>query len=82
MLFSSKLIHVTTPEILWHGGGLDHGKPDPVYSVDYHPKENILLTTGIDASVPPKGSIRVNYLFFADFTSLIMFLFVAVENQS
>jgi hypothetical protein len=65
MLFASKLIHVTTPEILWHGGGLDHGKPDPVYSVDYHPKENILLTTGIDASVPPKGSIRVNSLFFA-----------------
>jgi hypothetical protein len=63
MLFSSKLIHVTTPEILWHGGGLDHGKPDPVYSVDYHPKENILLTTGIDASVPPKGSIRVKDFF-------------------
>ncbi len=51
---------VTTPQILWHGGGVDHGKPDPVYSVDYHPKENVILTTGIDANVPPKGSVRVS----------------------
>lgn len=50
------------PEVLWHGGGNEHGKPDPVYSVDIHPVERILLTSGIDASVPPKGSVRVRAL--------------------
>jgi WD40 repeat protein len=62
----SKLMHVTTPQILWHGGGDDHGKPaanplaDPVYSVDFHPTENILITTGNDGNIPPKGSVRVS----------------------
>ena len=53
-----KYIKVSTPELLWHGGGNDNGKPDPVYSVDLHPT-NILATAGIDAGFPPKGSVRV-----------------------
>ena len=52
------MMKATTPELLWHGGGNENGKPDPVYSVDMHPS-NILATAGIDASVPPKGSVRV-----------------------
>jgi hypothetical protein len=51
--------NVSTPEVLWHGGGNENGKPDPVYSVDLHPL-NVLATAGIDANVPPKGSVRVN----------------------
>jgi WD40 repeat protein len=50
---------VSTPEVLWHGGGNENGKADPVYSVDFHPDDNVLCTSGIDASVPPKGSVRV-----------------------
>jgi len=53
---------VSTPELLWHGGAHEEGKPDPVYSVDYHPIENVLTTSGIDATEPPnvKGSVRVS----------------------
>jgi hypothetical protein len=54
----SKMI-VKTPEILWHGGGLQCGKPDPVLSVDMYGNE-VLATSGIDANVPPKGSVRVS----------------------
>lgn len=50
---------ISTPEILWHGGGLQPGKPDPVLSNDIL-FNNILITSGIDASIPPKGTIRVN----------------------
>ncbi len=53
---------VSTPEVLWHGGGNENGKADPVYSVDFHPDDNVLCTSGIDASVPPKGSVRVRSL--------------------
>lgn len=53
---------VSTPEVLWHGGGNENGKADPVYSVDFHPDDNVLCTSGIDASVPPKGSVRVRQL--------------------
>lgn len=49
-----------TPEVLWHGGGNEMGKPDPVYSVDLHPTQGVLATTGIDGNVPPKGSVRVS----------------------
>ena len=49
---------VTTPELLWHGGG-DGGKPDPVLSVDIY-GNNVLATSGIDANIPPKGSVRVS----------------------
>ncbi|KAJ1437635.1 WD40-repeat-containing domain protein [Ochromonadaceae sp. CCMP2298] len=56
---SSIGIAVSTPEVLWHGGGNENGKPDPVYSVDFHPQEMVLLTSGIDANVPPKGSVRL-----------------------
>jgi hypothetical protein len=54
-------VRVTTPEILWHGGGLLPGKPDPVLSIDMY-QEDILATAGIDANIPPKGSIRVRLL--------------------
>lgn len=56
-------IRVTTPEILWHGGGLLPGKPDPVLSIDMY-SEDILVTSGIDANIPPKGSIRVRFIPF------------------
>lgn len=62
---------MSTPQLLWHGGGNANGKPDPVYSVDYLPSKSsftgstddsyILCTTGIDANVPPKGSVRVSF---------------------
>jgi hypothetical protein len=81
---STNQMRVSTPEVLWHGGGKNHihstapnllyhlihglvlmignenGKPDPVYSVDLHPTENVLSTSGVDANVPPKGSVRVS----------------------
>ena len=57
---SSKIMmKACTPELLWHGGGNENGKPDPVFSVDISPND-ILATAGIDASVPPKGSVRVS----------------------
>jgi hypothetical protein len=56
-------MRVTTPEILWHGGGLLPGKPDPVLSIDMY-QEDILVTAGIDANIPPKGSIRVGFIEF------------------
>jgi hypothetical protein len=52
-------LRVSTPEILWHGGGNENGKPDPVYAVDFHPA-GILVTAGIDANLPPKGCARVS----------------------
>ncbi len=55
----SSQMKVYTPELLWHGGANESGKPDPVYSVDLHPTENVLCTTGIDGNIPPKGSVRV-----------------------
>ena len=54
-----EFVTIATPELLWHGGGIENGKPDPVYSVDMHPLD-ILATAGIDANVPPKGSVRVS----------------------
>lgn len=58
---SDNQISVSTPQVLWHGGGNENGKPDPVYSVDFHPQEPIMCTSGIDANVPPKGSVRVSW---------------------
>ena len=55
-----EFVTIATPELLWHGGGIENGKPDPVYSVDMHPLD-ILATAGIDANVPPKGSVRVSH---------------------
>ena len=52
-------MQVTTPELLWHGGGAENGKPDPVYSVDIF-DNNILATSGVDENIPPKGSVRVS----------------------
>lgn len=66
MASSARPFSIYTPELLWHGGGNERGKPDPVYSVDFHPTEPILLTTGIDANVPPKGSVRVLLFEFFD----------------
>lgn len=62
---SASQISVSTPEVLWHGGGNENGKPDPVYSVDFHPQEHIMCTSGIDANVPPKGSVRVSNIMIA-----------------
>ena len=56
-------VTVSTPELLWHGGGCESGKPDPVYSIDMHPL-NVLATAGIDANVPPKGSVRVSLVIY------------------
>ena len=51
-------VQICTPQVLWHGGGQENGKTDPVYSIDFHPL-NVLATAGIDANVPPKGSVRL-----------------------
>jgi hypothetical protein len=72
---NSDHLRVTTPEILWHGGGLLPGKPDPVLSVDIF-QEDILATAGIDANVPPKGSVRVRQTFHL----LFLICFLVVEN--
>jgi hypothetical protein len=53
-------VSISTPELLWHGGGNENGKPDPVYSVDLH-ASGVLATAGIDENVPPKGSVRVRF---------------------
>eukprot|EP01038_Epipyxis_sp_PR26KG_P005152 gene5152-7172_t len=78
-MISNNYFSVSTPQLLWHGGGNENGKTDPVYSLDYllEPSEairntaaprsvnkqedqsTVLLTTGIDANVPPKGSVRL-----------------------
>lgn len=52
-------MNVSTPELLWHGGGAENGKPDPVFSVDIFDKD-ILATAGVDENIPPKGSMRVS----------------------
>lgn len=52
---------VATPEILWHGGANESGKPDPVFSVDMHPS-GIFATAGVDDHLPPKGTVRVSNL--------------------
>ena len=55
---SKSALKTCTPELLWHGGGNERGKPDPVFAVDLN-VYNVLATAGIDSSVPPKGSVRV-----------------------
>lgn len=63
LLDYNQTMKVITPELLWHGGGNENGKPDPVYSVDVHPSMQVMSTSGIDANVPPKGSVRVRSIF-------------------
>eukprot|EP01041_Mallomonas_annulata_P001666 gene1666-3220_t len=48
-----------TPQVLWHGGANENGKTDPVFSLDMHPSNNTLVTSGIDANTPPKGAVRL-----------------------
>jgi hypothetical protein len=79
----SRLMHVTTPQILWHGGGNENGKPDPVYSVDFHPTLPILATAGIDGGIPANGCVRVSY--YTNYYAVILeiaylFPFLVVEN--
>lgn len=62
LLYDKGGLSVNTPEILWQGGGTDHGKTDPVFSIDFHPTLPLLISSGIDASVPPRGSIRVIFI--------------------
>eukprot|EP01031_Cornospumella_fuschlensis_P035564 gene35564-43127_t len=50
---------VSTPQILWHGGANENGKPDPVYSVDFHPTQPILATAGVDGNMPANGCARL-----------------------
>lgn len=76
MTTSAKPYRLNIPELLWHGGGNEHGKPDPVYSVDFHPTEPVLLTTGIDANVPPKGSVRVRKIVVSLFQYYLYIFFV------
>lgn len=54
---------VSTPEILWHGGANENGKPDPVFSVDMHPT-GVFATAGVDDQLPPKGTVRVSYTYY------------------
>ncbi len=51
-------IFVSTPEILWQGGGNENGKTDPVLAIDIL-GTSILATAGIDANVPPRGTARL-----------------------
>ena len=51
-------LEYSSPEILWHGGGNEGGKPDPVYALDIHP-DGVLATAGVDETVPPKGTVRL-----------------------
>ena len=51
-------IKVLAPQILWHGGQNEKGKPDRVYSIDMHPT-NVLVTAGIDDSCPALGCVRL-----------------------
>ncbi len=73
----SRSILVTTPQILWHGGANENGKPDPIYSVDFHPKEALLATGGIDGNLPANGCVRVCHLSsMLCVTPRILFCFV------
>lgn len=69
-------MNISTPEILWHGGGMVSGKNDPVFSIDMHPL-NILATAGIDSSIPARGSVHVSifYLCFCSHLYLYFWLF-------
>ena len=53
----TKELTVTTPEILWHGGGNTNGKVEHVFSLDIYNK--IMATTGLDGEVPPRGCVRL-----------------------
>jgi len=53
---------VSTPELLWHGGANEHGKPDPVYSVDAY-LTGLIATGGIDENTPARGCVRVHLSF-------------------
>lgn len=53
-------MQVSTPQILWHGGANENGKTDPIYAVDFHPKEHVLATAGIDGNLPANGCVRVS----------------------
>jgi WD40 repeat protein len=55
---SDSALSISSPEILWHGGGNTNGKPDPVYAVDMH-SDGVMATAGVDESVPPKGTVRL-----------------------
>jgi hypothetical protein len=74
---SDESVEIYTPELLWHGGGNENGKPDPVYSVDMHPLD-VLATAGIDANIPPKGSVRVR--IHSSIGRMRMFRFVEVAQ--
>lgn len=82
MLSHQAPVVVSIPELLWHGGGNENGKPDPVYSVDYHPYSleghglgvgSVLCTSGIDASIPPKGSVRVSSTITAQLSTVCIY---------
>lgn len=71
------MMRVSTPQVLWHGGGNENGKPDPVYSIDFHPSEqHILCSSGIDASVPPRGSVRVSFASLCESIWVLLLIFV------
>ena len=40
------------------GGANEHGKTDPVYSIDFL-GNHLIATSGIDDNQPSKGSVRV-----------------------
>ena len=51
-------MEVVTPEVLWHGGVSENGKPAPapVFSVDTI--AGCLVTAGINECIPPMGCVR------------------------
>ena len=54
----AETVQVYSPNVLWHGGGTENGKTDPVFSVDLH-TSGVLATAGIDENMPPKGCVRL-----------------------
>lgn len=77
-MLSPTQMKVSTPELLWQGGGAENGKPDPVFSVDL--LDDLLLTAGVDENIPPKGSVRLWKLGETD--SALKFLVDLNDHQS
>ncbi len=52
-------MEVFSPNILWHGGESENGKPAPapVFGIDM--LKNCLVTAGVNESTPPVGCVRL-----------------------
>jgi len=48
-------MRVSTPQIAFHVG--EHGKNDPIYTVNGHPQENVVATGGSDNDIKVRNSL-------------------------